>query len=69
MATYITRANDMLDAICFQFYGESRRFTEAVREVNPDLSHFGPLLPAGVSIELPALDTLSIQPNTIRLWD
>lgn len=69
MAIYITRANDMLDAICFTYYGESRNYTEAVREANPALSAFGPLLPAGVSIDLPNLDELNIQPDTIRLWD
>lgn len=69
MAIYITRANDMLDAICFKYYDESRDYTEAVREANPALSAFGPLLPAGVSIDLPDLNALKIQPDTIRLWD
>ncbi len=69
MVTYITRAKDMLDAICFRYYGDSQRFTEAVREANPDLAKFGPVLPAGLPIELPDLENLRIKPNTIRLWD
>jgi phage tail protein X len=69
MAVYLTKANDMLDAICFQYYGESRDYTEVVREANPDLTSLGPLLPAGIQIELPSLDDVMIQPDTIRLWD
>lgn len=69
MVIYRTRANDMLDAICFEYYGESQGYTEAVREANPDLAQFGPVLPAGLSIELPDLEDLKIQPDTIRLWD
>ena len=69
MVQYTTKAGDMLDAICFQYYGESRGYTEAVREANPDLAMFGPVLPEGVIILLPDLLELDIQQNSIRLWN
>ncbi len=69
MTEYMTRAGDMLDAICFEYYGESRDYTEAVREANPSLADYGPVLPEGVVIGLPDLPELAIQQATIRLWD
>lgn len=69
MTQYITRANDMLDLICFRFYGESQDYTEAVREVNPQLAEYGPVLPSGVVIALPALSEIAVQQHIIRLWN
>ncbi len=69
MIDYITREGDMLDLICFRYYGESRDYTEAVRAVNPDLAKYGPILPNGVLVQLPELPELNIQQTTIRLWD
>ena len=69
MIQYTTRSGDMLDAICYRVYGSSQRYTEAVRDANPQLSDYGPVLPEGLSIQLPDLTTLTRQQNTIRLWD
>ena len=69
MIEYVTRAGDMLDQICFRYYGESRDYTEAVRAANPDLAHFGPVLPNGVVIGLPDFPELANQQTTIRLWN
>lgn len=70
MTTYRTRDGDMLDAICWRHYG-SESAVPAALEANRELAGYGPVLPAGVLIELPALaesDTLSDVP-TVRLWD
>ena len=69
MAQYRTRDGDMLDAICKAWYGESYRYTEAVLEANPGLACLGPMLPAGVVIDLPAFPELSVRSELIRLWD
>lgn len=58
----------MLDAICFRYYGESKDYTETVRDANPHLANYGPVLPNGVVVQLPDLDNIAIQQQTIRLW-
>lgn len=65
---YRTKDGDMLDAICFTHYGHTNGTTEAVLEANPGLSEYGPLLPAGILITLPTLETPAKQ-DTISLWD
>lgn len=69
MIEYQTQAGEVLDQICFRYYGRTQRYTEAVREANPQLSEHSVILPAGVTIVLPALDALAIEEQTIRLWD
>lgn len=60
MAMYRTKTDDMLDAICHKFYGSSAgQITEAVLEANRGLAGHGPLLPAGLLIELPALEAVA----------
>lgn len=65
---YQTRRGDMLDWICHQHYGQRPKAVEAVLEANPGLARYGPILPAGLVIELPDLGP-SEQKNRIRLWD
>lgn len=68
MAQYRTRAGDVLDAICWAYYGQSPGYVEAVLDHNPRLAELGPVFEAGVEIELPDLPNVHIQ-NAIRLWD
>jgi phage tail protein X len=68
MTQYRTKENDMLDAICFKFYGRQSKAVEIVLEANRGLADVGPVLPLGLIIELPeipAVDTVA----AIRLWD
>lgn len=65
---YQTRRGDMLDWICHQHYGQRPKAVEAVLEANPGLARYGPILPAGLVIDLPDLGP-SEQKNRIRLWD
>lgn len=66
--SYITRQFDMLDDICWRFYGRTQQTVEAVMIANPNLADLLPILPEGLTISLPDLP----QPETtetLRLWD
>lgn len=70
MATYITRDGDMLDQICFRHYGSSAGYVEQVLFDNPGLAEAGPILPAGLVIELAEIAPTAIEDQTtISLWD
>ena len=69
MAAYLTRDGDMLDAVCQEHYGRQSGAVEAVLEANPGLADQGPLLPAGLLIELPELPAESRDSGAVRLWD
>ncbi|WP_067519544.1 tail protein X [Endozoicomonas ascidiicola] len=56
MAKYTTRDGDMLDAICYQYYGHLNGTLEKVLNANPCLCEKPILLPAGLVIELPVLE-------------
>jgi phage tail protein X len=69
MAQYLTREGDMLDRICWKFYGRQSGAVEVVLEANPHLADQGPLLPAGIVIELPVLAEPEVQESESgRLW-
>lgn len=67
---YRTRANDVLDRICFLHYGISG-VVQKVLEANPHLSDYGPVLPSGILINLPDIDVKAEKAakQTINLWD
>lgn len=64
---YRTRTGDVLDLICHHYYGDTPYNVEAVYGANPGLADHGPILPAGIVIDLP--EAQPAQPQTIRLWD
>ena len=65
---YTTVEGDVLDQVCYQHYGQSDTVTEAVLLLNPSLSKYGEVLPAGVEILLPDVAVESVV-QTKRLWD
>ena len=69
MATYLTSDGDVLDAVCHRQYGPRPQAVEAVLDANPGLADRGPLLPAGLRIELPELPAESRESGVVRLWD
>ena len=69
MMQYRTKDGDMLDAICYNHYGSSAYYVEAVLTSNPHLTQQTPLLPAGILIALPDLARLKTVIHTVRLWD
>lgn len=60
MAKYTTRDGDMLDAICFHHYGHLNGTVERVLDANPGLCEQLAVLPAGLVIELPVLDSAAV---------
>lgn len=68
--SYVTRQNDMVDAIARQVYGtEHNGTTEAILNANLGLADLGPLLPANLVITLPDIPTQQPQITTqVSLW-
>lgn len=72
MATqYSTSDGDMLDRICWVYYGQQSKAVEAVLEANRaiKLADYGPVLPAGLIITLPELTASESETTTVSLWD
>lgn len=65
---YRTKDGDMLDRICWEYYGQQAGAVEAVLEANPGLGDKGPVFIAGLEITLPDLAPAANE-TTIRLWD
>jgi phage tail protein X len=72
MATVIiTKRDDRLDKICSAEYGSvANREVEQVIDANPGLERQPILLPEGLEITLPDIDTTSSTPivQQIKLW-
>ncbi|MCF6777511.1 tail protein X [Thiotrichales bacterium 19X7-9] len=66
MAKYTTKNGDMLDLICFKYYGTTE-VTTKVLEVNRELAKQGPILPAGIVIDLPEIEKPTIK-RKVTLW-
>lgn len=65
--TYRTLAGDVLDWICWRYYGRQSGAVESVLAANVGLAERGPIYPSGVLINLPDLAAPVAQP--VRLWD
>jgi phage tail protein X len=54
MMQYLTKQNDILDDIVFRYYGDTTGgIVEQVLEANQGIAERGPLLPQGVTVNLP----------------
>ena len=69
MAAYFTSEGDVIDAVCSEHYGSAAGAVEAVLDANPGLADRGPVLPAGLVVELPELPAESRESGTVRLWE
>ena len=67
MITYVTKDGDVLDAICWKYYGNTSGTVEKVLEANRHLAELGSIFAAGVKIILPDL-TLGTEEESIKLW-
>lgn len=69
MAQYMTRQGDTADYIAWKHYGtQDGRVVEQLVDANPGLADHGPVLPAGILVDLPDVkpeDTAKV----VRLWD
>jgi phage tail protein X len=69
VTTYTTREGDTVDFIAWKFYGSTaNRVTESVLDSNPGLAAYGPELPDGVQIDLPAIEAPA-KTTGVKLWD
>ncbi|HHX2521210.1 tail protein X [Neisseria sp. P0009.S001] len=67
--TIITKEGDTAAGITAAFYGSSKYIVD-VLAANPDLNLYPLLLPAGLKIVMPAVDTAAVAViKTINLWD
>lgn len=67
MMYYKTKENDILDLICWNYYGFSSGAVEIVLRANPGLAEYE-LLPAGLIIKLPVIQK-ETQKQVVKLWD
>lgn len=65
---YVTKQFDQVDDICWRYYGRTQQTVEAVLLANPNLGDLLPILPEGLTIELPDLPAPSTS-ETLRIWD
>lgn len=66
---YRTSDGDTADYIAWKHYGTTDRLVvEQLLEANHGLADMGPVLPAGVLVALPEIDTTE-KTTGVRLWD
>lgn len=69
MMTYVTSDGDTAEYIAWKYYGNQDQGTvETLVDANKGLADIGPLLPAGLVINLPEISTPATQQG-IKLWD
>jgi len=68
MTKYRTKQGDMVDAICYKFYGRESAAVDVLK-ANPGLAGQGSVLPSGIIIDLPPLATPATPSKAVRLWD
>lgn len=64
-ATTRTRQGDTVDLLASRLYGDTGQ-TVALLEANPGLADYGPIIPTGTLINVPAAPTKTTQ--TLTLW-
>ena len=70
MQQYRTKDDDMLDQICLKFYGHTnQRIVEQVIEANPMLANQGVILKTGIIINLPNIEMVKSETQSLKLWD
>lgn len=69
MQTIITQAGDTVDLICWRHRGHTTGIAEQTLALNPGLAARGPVLPAGISINLPDPPATPPRRATVKLWD
>ncbi|KVE95752.1 phage tail protein [Burkholderia vietnamiensis] len=62
---------ETIDALCWRVLGRTRGVVEAVLDLNRDLAQYGPILPHGLLVELPAEVPQAAQSGAerLQLWD
>lgn len=68
MTAYRTIDGDTADLIAYRTLGRTAGATEALLALNPGLAAAGPILPAGIVVELPRLAEPEPAPRVV-LWE
>lgn len=67
--TYRTSDGDTADYIAWKYYGtQDGQVVEQMLDANPGLSDLGPVLPAGILVNLPDIKPAAAAKG-VRLWD
>lgn len=68
---YRTRDGDTVDLIAFKVYGNTAGgIVERVLDANPGVADRGPVLPGGLILTLPAIETATTAvAEGVKLWD
>lgn len=67
---YMTKQGDVLDDVAWRQYGvNSWPVVQQVLDANPGLADRGPVLPAGLTITLPAIPNPTTTVKSVSLWD
>lgn len=67
--TVRTQQHDTVDALCWRHYGRTAGVTEVVFNTNPGLADYGPVLPLGLTVQMPEAQTAAPQRQRVNLWD
>ncbi|RMM41976.1 tail protein X [Pseudomonas corrugata] len=67
--TVRTVQNDTVDTLCWRHYGRTAGVTETVLNANPGLADFGPILPQGLAVQMPEVQTVAPHRQMVNLWD
>ena len=68
MLKYRSTDGDIVDDICYRYYGNCE-FAADVYAHNSGLAEYGPVLPAGVVIDLPDFTPVQKSNEQISLYD
>lgn len=61
---------ETVDQLCWRVLGRTDGVTEQVLALNPGLSGFGTVLPAGIMVTLPDAPALApVTRDLVKLWD
>jgi phage tail protein X len=69
MPEYRTVEGDTADLIVHRVLGRTAGSTEALLDANPGLAAAGPLLPAGLTVSIPAAPAQAVAARPLRLWE
>ncbi|MET0322544.1 MAG: tail protein X [Duganella sp.] len=64
-----SQQNDTVDALCWRHLGRTAGMVEQVLELNPGLADYGPLLPSGIEVTMPAAPAKKPNAPLLQLWD
>ncbi|WP_175681477.1 tail protein X [Burkholderia cenocepacia] len=64
--TLRTSDGDVLDTLCYRYYGTQQGTVEAVYDANPGLANRPQPFPSGVEIVMPDLDAPRVE--SVQLW-